>query len=639
VAHTLRALARAVRRSYYRLHARGLPLVYDRRYQRSFTGVPLDPLRGEKIVGALDETGLLSHALLSEPRPVSLHNVMLVHTPEYLQALQEPETLTRILGIEVLPEEVEPTLDLHRLMTGGTIQATRLALRTGGVAVHLGGGFHHASAGSGLGFCVFNDIAIAIRRLRARGFDEPVLVVDLDLHDGNGTRRIFAEDASVHTLSIHNQHWGETDDTVASTSVALGTDVEDARYLEVIHEALPPVFERVRPGLVLYVAGTDPAADDAIGDWRLSAAALIERDRLVTRLARREGRACPLVVLLAGGYGRHAWRYTARYLLWLASGREHEPVAEEALALERFRRLGRELRFAESVDDGLPFALREEDLSALVPGAPRTARFLGYFSRHGVELLLERAGVLAQLRAKGFRTLAVELDGRDESGGTLRIVCTDGAGAASGGTGSAARAASGGVGTGTAAGTTHGGREILVELRAVRSRRAVPEMEVIAIDWLLLQNPRERFSERRQRLPGQQHPGLGLLRDFMGWLVVVCETHALDGVWFVAAHYHIAVQSRRVVRPSRPEDEARLSAMSEALAGLSLPEATRAVEEGRLVDARGDAVPWEPIETVLPVSERLAKLVTGAGYDEAVARHREALAYRLAPRRQSARSV
>jgi acetoin utilization deacetylase AcuC-like enzyme len=597
----LRTLARAARRSYYRLRSRRVPLVYDDRYEHGLPGVPMDPLRGEKILGAAREAGLLDRQLLSAPRPASLENLLRVHTPEYLQAVQEPATLTRIMGVELSAREAETTLDQQRLATGGTIQATRLALRTGGIAVHLGGGFHHASAAAGLGFCVFNDVAVAVRRLHARGFTEPVLIVDLDLHDGNGTRDVFADDASVHTFSIHNDHWGETD-AVASTSIALGPDVEDARYLSVLRESLPPVLQAVRPGLVVYVAGTDGAADDAVGNWRLSAAAILERDRFVTSLVRPDGRSVPMVVVLAGGYGRRAWRYTARYLLWLSSGRELEPIEEEELALRRFRRLGRDLRFAESVDDGLPFSLTEADLAALVPGAPRSPRFLGYFSRHGAELLLERAGVLAQLRARGFRTLRVDLDMRNGEGQTLRIFSEDRP------------------------------DELLVEMRAQRSRGVVAGMEVIALEWLLLQNPREAFSERRPRLPGQQHPGLGLLRDFMGWLVVVCETHHLDGIFFVAAHYHIAMQSRRLVRPVRPVDEARLRAFAAAFSGLPLSEATAAVDAGRVVDATtGRPVAWEPVATVLPVSERLRATVSGPAYDEAVAREALRFSYRRAP--------
>jgi len=616
----LRTLARAARRSLYRLRARGIPVVYDARYQRGLLGVPMDPLRGEKVLGALEEAGLVSRDLLHEPRPASLQNLLRVHTPEYLQSLQEPEALTRILGVEVPAREAEATLDLQRLMAGGTIQATRLALRTGGIAVHLGGGFHHAMPEAGLGFCVFNDVAVAIRRLQARGFAEPVLVVDLDLHDGNGTRRVFADDPTVHTFSIHNDHWGETD-AVASTSIALGADVDDARFLATLRESLPRVVDEVRPGLVVYLAGTDPAADDPLGNWRLTQAALLERDRFVTGLARSDGRACPMVVALAGGYGRRAWRYSARYLLWLASGREIEPIEEEQLALRRFRRLGRDLRSAAAVDDGLAFSLSEEDLAGLLPGPARPSRFLGYFSRHGVELLLERAGVLPQLRARGFRTLRVELapesqsagprglDAREGPGHTLRILSED----------------------------RPREREVLVELRADRSRSAVAGMEVVSVEWLLLQNPREPFSERRPRLPGQQHPGLGLLRDFMGWLVVVCEAHGLDGVFFVAAHYHVAMQSRRLVRPLHPADEARLRAIARALEGVPLPEGTRAVAEGRIVDARtGQPAVWEPVATVLPVSRRLLARVSGPEYEAAVADEGARFAYRLRLRKAAA---
>jgi acetoin utilization deacetylase AcuC-like enzyme len=168
-----------------------VPLVYSERYQHSLLGVPLDPLRGERILAALAEAGLLPGRACSDPRPISFDNLLRVHTPAYLQALHGGETLERILGVDLDQAEAEATLDMHRLLVGGTIQATRLALRGGRTVVHLGGGFHHALPGAGMGFCVFNDVAIAVARLRARGYHGRVLVVDLDLHDGNGTRAIF----------------------------------------------------------------------------------------------------------------------------------------------------------------------------------------------------------------------------------------------------------------------------------------------------------------------------------------------------------------------------------------------------------------------------------------------------------------
>ena len=383
-----RAVVRALRRAAFRLRGRTLPLVYDPRYEHGVFGVPLDPLRGEKILASLRESGFLTRDGVSTPRAASLANLLRVHTEDYLRRLESAETVTRIFGVSVAPREAEAAVDYQRLAAGGTIQATRLALQTGGVAVHLGGGFHHALPGAGMGFCVFNDVAVAIRRLRVRGFADRVLVVDLDLHDGNGTRAIFADDPSVHTYSVHNQHWGETG-AEASTAIALGADVEDDRYLGVLRETLPALFESFRPRLVVYLAGTDGAEGDALGDWRLSAAGLLERDRLVTSLARGGEEPRPMAVVLAGGYGPHAWRHSARYLLWLLSGRELEPPEEEALTLRRFRRLGASLGADEREDDGLPFTLTEEDLAGLVPGLSPSPRFLGYLTRHAVELLLE----------------------------------------------------------------------------------------------------------------------------------------------------------------------------------------------------------------------------------------------------------
>ena len=594
-----RALARAARRAWFRLRARGIPLVYDTVYERGVFGVPLDPLRGEKILASLDESGLLAREALWTPRPASLQNLLRVHTVEYLHRAQEPETLTRICGVAMTGTEAEAGLDMQRLMTGGTIQATRLALITGAVAAHLGGGFHHAMPDAGMAFCVFNDVAVAIRRLRSRGYEDPILVVDLDVHDGNGTRVIFSDDPTVHTYSVHNEHWGPTEG-VATTALALGADVEDETYLSVLRETLPPLFESFRPGLVVYLAGTDGAEDDRLGNWRLSREALFERDKLVTDLARGSGRECPMAVLLAGGYGRHAWRYSARYFLWLASGREIEPPAEEALALQRFRRLGETLRDADKTDDDRPFTLTEEDLVGLVPGATSSSQFLGYFSRHAVELLLERSGILAQLRAKGFRMLRVDLDTRDGIGHTLRVVCEDGP------------------------------EEVLLEVRAERSRRAVPDMEVIALEWLLLQNPRAEFSPRRPQLPGQKHPGLGLLRDIMGWLTVVCEQHGLDGIFFTTVHYHIAVQSRRLVKPLHATDLGNIRAFSRALSGLTLAEAATAVAAGRVIEgATNQPAAWTPVPTVVAVSERLKALVTGLEYEEAAAREADRLDFRL----------
>ena len=598
-------LRRVARRQWrylrYTLRPPALRLVYDPGYERTMWGVPLDPLRADRTLAFLSDERLIRREEISVPRPAALHNILLVHTPAYVESLQRPEVVTGILGSAVDEREVETVLDVQRLMAGGTIQATRLALAGGAIAVNMGGGFHHASASRGMGFCVFNDIAIAIRRLRRRGYRGRVLVVDADLHDGNGTREVFAADDDVHTFSIHNESWGDVQ-AVASTSLALGAGVDDDAYLGALVKHLPPVVADFRPDLVIYLAGCDVAADDRIGNWRISAEGLLARDRLVTELVR--GRGAPMVVVLGGGYGEAAWRYTARYLSWLVTGTSIEPPGNEELTLVRFRQIKRQLDPAHLTrgSQGNGWELTEEDLVGILPGIPHQTRFLGYFSKVGVELILERFGMLQQLRALGFQTPQVELELDHPLGQTLRIF----------------------------GGADHA--EVLVELRVRRSTRMIEGMELLVVEWLLLQNPRRPLGGERPPLPGQSHPGLGLLGEFFGWLVVLCETLELDGLYYRPNHYHIAAISRPFVRFLEPGHEGLFRALETLLDGLPLADASHAVESGRVIDAStGAPLAWPAPAMVLPVSPRLEERVGSADYQRRAGEAREALDLRLAP--------
>ena len=233
--------------------------------------------------------------------------------------------------------------------------------------------------------------------------------------------------------------------------------------------------------------------------------------------------------------------------------------------------------------------LTEDDLVGILPGVPRHTRFLEFFSKVGIELLLERFGILQQLRARGFKTPVLHLELEHPLGQTLKIF------------GDPER------------------RELLVELRVHRSTRAVPGCEVLEVEWLLLQNPRASFAAGRSALPGQQHPGLGMLGEFFGWLVVVSETLALDGMVFRPSHYHLAAVSRRHMRFIDPKAEAFMRALETVLSGMPLDQASRAVEEGLVLRTEtGAAVRWEAWPMVLPATERLRALTAGPAYETAV---------------------
>lgn len=588
VVHEIR---RAWRRLNLRITGSGVATIYHDSYENSLGVVPLDPERATKILAFLTEEGLFESDDLWVARAPALRTMLRVHDPDYIESLQRHDVVERIFGAPVTDEELEQVVEMQRYGVGGTIQATRLALQNRGVAFNLGGGQHHATRDSGMGFCLFNDIAVAVSRLRSRGFRDPVLVVDLDVHDGNGTRAIFAQDPTVHTYSIHGEDWGDTA-AVASTSIALGADVNDEVYLGTLLKTLPEVFAETKPGLVIYLAGADPAADDALGNWRISPRGMLVRDQFVIEIARRKNRRMPIAVVLGGGYGPRAWKYTARFLGWIIRGRVIEPPGNEELTLRRFRRIRNTIdpNSLTSEPGDFNWKLTEEDLAGILPGVPRRTRFLSYFSRYGVELLLERFGILDQLRVRGFETPTVEVDLLHPVGQTIRIHD----------------------------GPEHG--DLLMELRVNRDSRLVPECELLIIEWLLLQNPEAEFGPYRRPLPGQSHPGLGMLKEVLGWLVMVAEVLELDGIGYVPSTYHVAAQSRRLVAFIEPKYEAWMRALEELFKDVPLAEASRIVAEGGvIIEATGEPMVWKGYGMVLPVSDRLKARVSGEAYDREVA--------------------
>lgn len=562
-----------------------VPMVYAPAYELDVPGVPIDPLRGEKVLTALAESGVVSRDEYRTAPRVSLAALCRVHDPDYVDRLRHREALEGIMGVDVGERSYQAILDHQRHMVGGTALAAGIARSRGGLVVNLGGGLHHAHPSRGHGFCAFNDVAVAVGELRERGHDLRVLVVDLDLHDGDGTRAFFRDDPKVHTFSIHNDHWGDTE-AVESTSLALGGGVTDQDYLATLRRHLPRVLDRFRPQLVFYLAGVDPAATDGLGNWDITDDAMFARDRFVLGLIRSR-RIDPVVWLFAGGYGKEAWRLSARPLLWALTGEERPRVpSTEAVTLARYRwraRLIDERALSGDLGDLLSFS--EEDLLAGVEARARPMRYLGYYTTHGIEFALERYGILERLRKQGFDPhLQIEFD--EHVGDTLRIF------------GSAGR------------------DELLVELRSRRDRSSIVGMEVLRLEWMLLQNPRARWLSGRRPLPGQTHPGLGMFDDVLAMQVVICERLGLDGIVVVPAHYHVAAQWRHNLRFLDPRVEGRFRALDEALAGRDLAERARLIEQRRVRHRDTDeACVYEPAVMVHPVSDRLEALVHDADYE------------------------
>ena len=245
---------------------------------------------------------------MRQAEPASEGELALAHTPAYISAVFEG-TLSAAMQREIGFPWSEAMVARARRSVGATISAARAALADG-LAANLAGGTHHASADKGGGYCVFNDVAVASRLMQAEWHRRHrallrVAVIDLDVHQGNGTAAIFADDPTVFTLSMHGAKNFPFRKEPSDLDVELPDGCSDAPYLEALDAALAELWRRhdsAPPGLIFYLAGADPHEGDRLGRLKLTTAGLAERDRRVFAAARE--RRIPIALSMAGGYGR-----------------------------------------------------------------------------------------------------------------------------------------------------------------------------------------------------------------------------------------------------------------------------------------------------------------------------------------------
>jgi len=241
---------------------------------------------------------------LKQAMPATDGELALVHSPAYVTSICDGSVDPKLMREIGFPWSTAMA-DRARRSVGATIAACRAALRTG-VAANVAGGTHHAYADRGGGFCVFNDVAVAARLMQAewrRTHARPlqVAIVDLDVHQGNGTARIFRDDPTVFTLSLHGQKNFPFRKEPGDLDVDLADGCADDEYLAALEQALQQLEQRFEPGLVIYLAGADPHEGDRLGRLKLTWDGLEARDRRVFDWAWQK--AVPLAFAMAGGYG------------------------------------------------------------------------------------------------------------------------------------------------------------------------------------------------------------------------------------------------------------------------------------------------------------------------------------------------
>jgi acetoin utilization deacetylase AcuC-like enzyme len=276
-----------------------MQFVYSNAYTADI-GAHVFPIEKYRLVArALQQSGRIPESAFIAPEPATRDPLLLVHTEAYLDDLMQCRWTRRTMSSELplTPQIVH----MFAFACGGTILATELALQSG-ASMHIGGGFHHAFADRAEGFCYLNDLAVAIRHAQSAKKIRKAMVIDLDLHQGNGTAKIFQNDDDVFTFSMHQRDLYPFKEA-SDFDIHLDNGIQDEAYLELMREHIPRLLDDFRPQLILYQAGADPFKEDQLGDLKLTIPGLAERDRLVFQWAK--DRSIPIAATLGGGYARN----------------------------------------------------------------------------------------------------------------------------------------------------------------------------------------------------------------------------------------------------------------------------------------------------------------------------------------------
>jgi histone deacetylase 11 len=288
-------------------------IVYSKHYQINLGGIeklhPFDINKYAKIYLRLQTAGYLRPADVYVPEPIAAEDIERVHTPEYLATLQQPHALARYLEFgpaKLVSADLTDVAVLapFRHATGGTLRAARLALKYG-IGINLGGGYHHAEPDRGGGFCIYADMPIAVRRLQDEGVIRRVLIVDVDVHQGNGTAACLAADPDVFTFDLFQENIYPHPKRTNDWDIPLPPGTNDHGYLAILAEHLPEAFDRARPDIVFLQAGVDVLRGDPLAGFEMTLEGVVQRDAIVFAEAAR--RNVPVVMVLGGGYSDQAW--------------------------------------------------------------------------------------------------------------------------------------------------------------------------------------------------------------------------------------------------------------------------------------------------------------------------------------------
>jgi len=270
-----------------------------------FTHNYIDGMRFKKIRDKLVAQRIIRRKHILKPLMVRYEDMELVHTKQYLKRIQNPLNVANYLRLAYAYPWDSSILEFFRIVTGGTLLATEHALKYKTAVFNLGGGFHHAQTDKAAGFCLINDVAIAIQKYRQEKMIFKPMIIDLDYHQGDGNLMIFRDDPAVSTFSLNASHW-ITVNKKNNLEIYLPEHCEGSTYLDILRNNFPTFLSSLEPDIIYYIAGSDPYIHDSVGDLHLSRKEMLQRNLFVLNTVQK--RKIPLVIVAGGGYGAKSWQ-------------------------------------------------------------------------------------------------------------------------------------------------------------------------------------------------------------------------------------------------------------------------------------------------------------------------------------------
>lgn len=292
-----------------------IPVVYSPKYKISVFGMeklhPFDIAKYDKIYNGLKEDGYVTEKSVISPNEVTREEILLIHSEAYLKSLKSTANVARYLEapqLKVVPNSLLDRMIVSRFRkaSGGTIEAARQALKSKSqMAFNLGGGFHHAKPETGEGFCIIADVPIAIRVLQKEKLIKRALIIDTDIHQGNGTIVSLKNDPSTYTFSMHEKGIYPTPKEKGDEDIGLEAEVTDAVYLKILKSRLDQLFTKSKPDMVFHVAGCDALDGDPLASGKMTHDGIKQRDAMIVAACKKH--KVPYVMTLSGGYSKDAW--------------------------------------------------------------------------------------------------------------------------------------------------------------------------------------------------------------------------------------------------------------------------------------------------------------------------------------------